>query len=68
VAFGDLPHQGQAQADTALALGVAREPVERLEDALALIGLGHAGAAVADTDLGAAVGRRRTSTSMPSPA
>jgi hypothetical protein len=48
VALGDLPHQRQPEADAAFALGMAGQAEEGLEDALA-VGLGHAGAAVADT-------------------
>src|SRR5688572_18731738 len=50
VALGDLLDQAQAQADAAGLLGVAGQAVERLEDALAQV-VGHAGTAVADTQL-----------------
>ena len=53
MALGDLPHQRQAEADAAFALGVAGQAEERLEDALAK-GFGHAGAAVADAQFGGA--------------
>ena len=48
----NLPHQGQAQAHATFTLGVAGKAEEGLEDAFA-VGVGHAGAAVADLDHGA---------------
>ena len=51
----DLPHQRQAEADAAFALGMAGQAEEGLEDALA-VGLGHARAAVAHQQLGLARG------------
>ena len=45
--LGDLPHQGETEADAAGLLGMAGQAVERLEDALAER-LGNARAAVAD--------------------
>ena len=47
MALGDLAHQAEAQAHTAGMLGVARQAVERLEDALPVL-RGNPGAVVFD--------------------
>src|SRR5436190_16603475 len=53
VALGDLLHKTETEPDTAGFLGVARQAIERLEDALALR-CRHARPAIADTHHGVA--------------
>ena len=52
MALGDLFHERQAQAHTALALGMAGQAEKGFEDAFAQ-GLGHAGSAVTDAQFSA---------------